>query len=614
MPIAFQNLQATFMSSTSFVPFPSSQIAGAVVVNVFALACTLGLVSVALRVIWLAVRHIFTRNTTVPQESFFFHTQLGNYAACLLFAMTFNSLAGLIGFPWLLLQGITEGNICRAQATIMQIGNWASAYFTVTIAVHTFSSLVLKKRQSVIICRTTIIIGWTIATMIAAVPFVLPHPEGHIYGEDGFACGIRDVYPKHQFLFHLLPIFVASFLSALLYSLIFLVLRGTLRIKGGIKFILDPNERRTSAEGENYHRFIARVARSMIWYPVAYVVFLVPYSVTRLLEISGFAVPSQAIVVASTCWFSLGIADVALLYNTFRVLGPAFTAHSSASTRKDLETVGSFVSPGFDKERFTWDQKSALGEKINESRSFAPLSRSSTADSIQHLLPVLHERNASAQSFYSYSNTPSIGSPITHVLEHRPVVASSKKATQKSPTSRDLTNRVRQESLGLPMPPRPTRSPVSSELDMTERGLFNIDPSMARQLITQTPLVTHFHGSQHAKSTSWPSGDWDTSSLLDSSPISSNSPSQDVYGKPMLGAVALSPPALPNRSVPRRLTLRASRSFQVTRPPMLQTMPNVSPASVRWQRPLLLSQRNSVDSFMYINPRMPPNPPRAYRP
>jgi len=50
-----------------------------------------------------------------------------------------------------------------------------------------------------------------------------------------------------------------------------------------------------------------------------------------------------------------GIADVALLYNTFRVLGPASSACSSASTRKDLETVGSFVSPGIDKERFTWD-------------------------------------------------------------------------------------------------------------------------------------------------------------------------------------------------------------------------------------------------------------------
>ena len=89
--------------------FPMSCLPPLKVVNVFALACTLGLVSVALRVVWPAVRRIFTRKTTVPQESVFFHTQLGSYAACLLFAMTFNSLAGLIGFPWLLLRGIREG-------------------------------------------------------------------------------------------------------------------------------------------------------------------------------------------------------------------------------------------------------------------------------------------------------------------------------------------------------------------------------------------------------------------------------------------------------------------------------------------------------------------------
>lgn len=201
-----------------------------------------------------------------------------------------------------------------------------------------------------------------------------------------------------------------------------------------------------------------------------------------------------------------GIADVALLYNTFRVLGPAFSARSSALTRKDSESLGSFVSPGINKERFNWDQGSALEEKINEYRSPAPLSRSSTTDSIHNLLPVLHERNASAQSFYSYPNSPSIGSPIAPALEHRLVVANSEKATQKFPTSRNLTNRVRQESLGLPLPPRPTRSPVLSELTMTERGMFNVDPPMSRQLITQTPLVTHFRGFQYEKSTSSPSG------------------------------------------------------------------------------------------------------------
>lgn len=51
-------------------------------------------------------------------------------------------------------------------ATLMQIANCGAAYFTVTIALHTFSSLVLRMRQSVVHCRSTMIIGWIFAITV----------------------------------------------------------------------------------------------------------------------------------------------------------------------------------------------------------------------------------------------------------------------------------------------------------------------------------------------------------------------------------------------------------------------------------------------------------------
>lgn len=51
-------------------------------------------------------------------------------------------------------------------AFVMQVGNWASAYFTVVIAVHTFNSLVLKKRQSILISLPAITIGWAVAATV----------------------------------------------------------------------------------------------------------------------------------------------------------------------------------------------------------------------------------------------------------------------------------------------------------------------------------------------------------------------------------------------------------------------------------------------------------------
>lgn len=77
----------------------------------FAILSALALVSVAFRVLWLAVRKLWNTDAARSQEYVFFHTQLGHYAACLLVGNIMNSTAGLMGFPWLLKRGITDGNV-----------------------------------------------------------------------------------------------------------------------------------------------------------------------------------------------------------------------------------------------------------------------------------------------------------------------------------------------------------------------------------------------------------------------------------------------------------------------------------------------------------------------
>lgn len=181
----------------------------------------------------------------------------------------------------------------------MQLSNWAAGYFTVTIAVHTFNSLVLRVRQSVLVCSVTITIGWSLALLMGSSYASAYHAtlsdigQQHLYrsfspGKVGrcmvlmgflvvFSMSFHKTSSSSTFfrfvtfcptrsLSHCLQIFIASILSAILYSIVFLVLRGTLVIKGGLKLTLDPHER-WSAGGvsANYHRFIARIARSMLW-------------------------------------------------------------------------------------------------------------------------------------------------------------------------------------------------------------------------------------------------------------------------------------------------------------------------------------------------------------
>jgi hypothetical protein len=59
-------------------------------------------------------------------------------------------------------------------ATLMQITSYGSGYFTVTIAVHTFNSLVLRRRQSVILCHSTMGLGWIVAILGGAWTGMVP--------------------------------------------------------------------------------------------------------------------------------------------------------------------------------------------------------------------------------------------------------------------------------------------------------------------------------------------------------------------------------------------------------------------------------------------------------
>lgn len=54
---------------------------------------------------------------------------------------------------------------------MMQLGNWSTAYFTVSIAVHTFNSLVLRKRQSALVCGISISVGWITAGILGETQF-----------------------------------------------------------------------------------------------------------------------------------------------------------------------------------------------------------------------------------------------------------------------------------------------------------------------------------------------------------------------------------------------------------------------------------------------------------
>ncbi|KIK62516.1 hypothetical protein GYMLUDRAFT_72736 [Collybiopsis luxurians FD-317 M1] len=467
----------------AFIPIPPNEMAGAIVVNAFAILSTLALFCIFLRVSWLGVLRLL--GESVAQS--FFNTQLGYYAACLLIANMINGIAGLMGLPFLIHHGITDNAICTSQATVMQLGNVSTAYFTVAIAIHTFNSLVLRKRQSIYVYGPTILVGWTVSLVIALLPLI--SKMGPVYGPSGLACGVRASLPQHLFFFHLLPIFVAAVLSAILYTLIFLVLRGMIVIKGGLRITLNPEERWKDQSNSAYQRFVASIART-------YILFLVPYSVTRLLSLGGYIIPFQAVVFAFVCWFALGVIDALLLFNTFRILGPAFQTRSTSSgSGSDLESFG--TTETF--KRLTSGSRTPLKVNITDAmiKEYRDLSTPNTSvSSFQSSTTVSYpERAASAQGSFHRAASLDMQRQISPVsILNRSIVVETpgSMVSIRPPVRVQETDHTRQQSessvTSLPVPPRRTPTPSRLLIDPPARTTSSFNSPLLRPSPAQPSL------------------------------------------------------------------------------------------------------------------------------
>ncbi|KAF8624523.1 hypothetical protein AX15_005835 [Amanita polypyramis BW_CC] len=440
----------------SIIPIENNLIGGAIVIDVFALLSAFALVSILLRMIWLQVHHRLSGGDTRSTEYAFFTTNLGCYAACLSIANMLNAVSGLISLKWLVMRTVRDGWACKLQVAMMQLGNWSTAFFTVAIALHTFNSLVLRVRQSLFICGVTILFGWISAVVAALIPVVV---KPDIYGPTEISCNFNPMYPTAKFLLHVLPILLGALFSAGLYSIIFLVLRGTLSIKDGIKFSVDPTARWSEGtKPESYRRFVAKVARAMLWFPVVYNVLLVPYSIVQLLTISGFHVVFAVLVVASVLWFLLGIVNVLLTYNIFRVLEPAI---DSPCTTRPADASLLPIHRDFRTPESQWTTR--LSEKERASSLYSNRSKisDSTVPSQYSQSTVQHEQASAFGVNNIMSRVPSTVPVGRHIIPPSEIISphlpGPKGRADVQPISPRQPLYDLAELKGLPPSPRPGR-------------------------------------------------------------------------------------------------------------------------------------------------------------
>ncbi|KAI6122164.1 hypothetical protein EDD16DRAFT_1572465 [Pisolithus croceorrhizus] len=315
----------------------SGQSKGAIVTAAFSVLSALAFLFVGYRCTRL-VLHKGSQGTYGAPENLLFRTHIGHYVGSLLVGNVFLTLAGLIEFKWGIQSRVTRGALCSTQAAMMEIGLWSSGFFTVATGMHTCISLVFRARQVPWINLACIVLGWIISFVVALVPL----EKSNAYGPEGISCGVMRDYKAELFVLQPLPILMGIACSGAIYSLIFFVLYGKLSPKNGDLEMNSQSQHRWSLlyDSREYVRFIAVLAQTMFWYPFAFFVLLLPFCVTRLLIYSGSSLSDSSDVFARVCCSMLGLANVGLLYNTFRVVSPLFKA--PLAVKVAVETEKSF--------------------------------------------------------------------------------------------------------------------------------------------------------------------------------------------------------------------------------------------------------------------------------
>ncbi|KAK0212587.1 hypothetical protein DFS33DRAFT_45090 [Desarmillaria ectypa] len=193
-----------------------------------------------------------------------------------------------------------------------------------TIAVQTFFLLVLDLHMRQFILWMTLVAGWSgILAIVLAGPATLNvHERGPYYGITGYWCWITDAYPSERVTLDYIFMLIAALGSLLLYTFIFLRLRGHIEMNGWTpnRFRLRPVKRVGDWRMTDSDNEATKIAKRMVLYPIAYIIMVLPITVTRFMTFAGQTVTLEATIFSATLFLLSSTVNVVLFAMTRRIL------------------------------------------------------------------------------------------------------------------------------------------------------------------------------------------------------------------------------------------------------------------------------------------------------
>ncbi|CAG8541433.1 517_t:CDS:2 [Ambispora leptoticha] len=213
------------------------------------------------------------------------------------------SLGFMMSYYWIVKGKIVEGTWCNVQGAIINLGDVASGFWATSICLHTFFS-VIKGYEPRNYLEISMAIIWPLNVFISLIGFVIQNRlHGNSYSFYGSAggswCWINQEFNEYRVILHYGIVTILASIMIFLYGWMLLVIHRQQQEIAVIKF-------------EETRKILQKTRKKFIYYPVVYLVLVLPLALERYLAISGITLPFTYLIVAGCIFASAGTVNAAI--------------------------------------------------------------------------------------------------------------------------------------------------------------------------------------------------------------------------------------------------------------------------------------------------------------
>ncbi|KAF9517168.1 hypothetical protein BS47DRAFT_1483386 [Hydnum rufescens UP504] len=284
--------------------------AGILLISEVAVVSFIAATALLLFALYKAIGHYWRYRGWGPEDSALQPVSVLFLCAIFMDKRVIQAVGSILSARWAFDGAVIEGSYCTAQAVLKQFGNNGVAWFTIAIAIMTFLQAIfpglLSQSQARRLAGAMIIFIFLFVFLMITISSTT---ISHYYGNTGPWCWIignskesKRLQIGSEYAFY----WLAASISAVLY--------GTIAFKW---------YREASAERDDRR---IRNAMAMGWYPIAYIVEVLPMSIVRFLgQRPGKKPPHGWMILSATLFASAGAVNVFLWLVTGRRFG--FSVH-----------------------------------------------------------------------------------------------------------------------------------------------------------------------------------------------------------------------------------------------------------------------------------------------